>query len=75
MLFTIGAFYGRDGFAAMLVSGFVAKFAAATFYSILVAGYARWLDTPQPRSSAELTGSGRLSVADLPAALRASPDA
>jgi diguanylate cyclase (GGDEF)-like protein len=57
MLFTIGAFYGRDGFVAMLVSGFVAKFAGATFYAALIAGYARWLDKPQSEAGAELSGA------------------
>lgn len=56
VLFTTGAFYGRDNFVAMLVSGFAAKCAGATFYSALIAGYARWLDTPQPDAGGELTG-------------------
>lgn len=57
LLFTTGAFYGRDGFGSMLVSGFIAKAAGATFYSALIAGYAHWLDEPRPRSETEqMTG-------------------
>jgi diguanylate cyclase (GGDEF)-like protein len=58
LLFTTGAFYGRSGFVSMLISGFVAKFAGATFYSALIAGYVRWLDKPQSEAGAELTGAG-----------------
>ncbi len=57
VLFTTGAFYGRDGFVSILVSGFVAKCAGATFYSALVAGYVRWLDEPRTYSGAEMTGA------------------
>lgn len=57
VLFTTGAFYGRDGYVAMLISGFSAKLAGATFYSALIAGYVRWLDKPQAEASVELTGA------------------
>lgn len=56
VLFTAGAFYGRDDFGAMLASGFAAKFAGATFYAALIAGYARWLDPPRAQAAAGLTG-------------------
>lgn len=58
VLFTTGAFYGRDGFVSILVSGFVAKCAGATFYSALVAGYVRWLDEPRADAGAEMSGAG-----------------
>jgi diguanylate cyclase (GGDEF)-like protein len=57
VLFTTGAFYGRDGFVAMVISGFTAKLAGATFYSALIAGYVRWLDKPQAEASVERTGA------------------
>ena len=58
VLFTAGAFYGRDGLGSMLISGFIAKAVGATFYSALIAGYAHWLDQPRPQSESEqLTGA------------------
>ncbi len=57
VLFTTGAFFGRPGFVSMLVSGFIAKCAGATFYSALIAGYVRWLDTPRPERGDALTGA------------------
>jgi diguanylate cyclase (GGDEF)-like protein len=57
VLFTTAAFYGRDGFMAMLLAGFLAKCAGATFYAALIAGYVRWLDEPRTQTAGALTGS------------------
>ncbi len=46
LLFTAGAFLGRPSFMDVLVSGFVGKAVGATFYAVLVALYARLVETP-----------------------------
>jgi len=44
LLFTTGAFLGQPAFTSLLVSGFVGKAVGATFYAIIVALYASFVE-------------------------------
>ncbi|MGE0125403.1 MAG: diguanylate cyclase [Vicinamibacterales bacterium] len=48
VLFSVGVFLGRPGFAGALVYGFLAKFAGASFYAAFVALYVRYVDPDAP---------------------------
>ena len=49
LLFTTGAFLGRPAFTSLLVSSFVGKAVGATFYAVIVALYASYVETPGRR--------------------------
>ena len=53
VLFYGGAFFGRPGWLGMVASAFVAKLAGATFYSVFVAVYVRYIDAGGPGAAGD----------------------
>jgi diguanylate cyclase (GGDEF)-like protein len=46
VVFSTGAFFGQPNYGDVLVSGFIGKVVFATFYTLLLVGYARLVEVP-----------------------------
>ena len=53
VLFYGGLFFGRPGWLGLVVPGFLAKLAGATFYSAVVALYVRYIDAGGPGATGD----------------------